>query len=311
MIKLTRAEQKVLSILEEDARTPASQIAKKARLSTEGVLKILDRLKAEGVILRFNSKMNYSRMGYTLIPVQVKLARRDRKTVSSIASFLKSKKVCTWFTFCEGEYDLLMSFRISDAKDRGEMDDALRSLAKYILSRDVALVLEAFEVGKSFIGGNRQVFKVTDHTVEPAALSSVDLHLIECLRSDARTPAIVLSKKVGVSARTVASRISWLRKEGIITGFKTKLSPAALGFQPCIALITFSSHDQKEEMRFLEWCRRKVSVNYLVRMIGAYDVELTLDTDGVQEFYQVIDEIRSEFLWVRKITTLIAKEHQT
>jgi DNA-binding Lrp family transcriptional regulator len=79
MKDLSQAEKKVLTLLEENCRLPANQIAKKIRLSTEGVLKIIDKFKENKIITKFNAKINYSRMGYKLYPVHIKLLKLSEK----------------------------------------------------------------------------------------------------------------------------------------------------------------------------------------------------------------------------------------
>ena len=110
MLSLT--ERKVLTLLEKDGRMPASKIAKKTRLSAEGVIKIIKRLQDRNIITKFNTKINYSRLGYRLYPIQIKLTERNKETIKKITNIIKSHPTCAWYIFCEGEYDLLLSFKI-------------------------------------------------------------------------------------------------------------------------------------------------------------------------------------------------------
>ena len=82
---------------------------------------------------------------------------------------------------------------------------------------------------------------------------------------------------------------------------------ANLGYQPCIALITLGKCDEKEHKRFFTYCQYTKGIHYYLRQIGKYEVEITFDVKNTSEFYNLIDDMREKFSFIKKITTLIAK----
>ena len=58
----------------------------------------------------------------------------------------------------------------------------------------------------------------------------------------------------------------------------------------------------------MTYCQQKRGINYLVRQIGKYDIELTIDVHNVNDFYKLMNDIREQFSFIKKITTLISKE---
>ena len=306
---LSQSEKKVLSLLEQDCRLPAKQIAKKARLSPEGVLKIIRRLEDAGVITRFNTKYNYSRMGQKIYPVAIKLSKLNKEVIGIIKQMMLRHKTCVWFTFCEGEYDLLLSFRISSENDKQDMDSLLLEMSDYVAEKDVSIALLAFEISKSFDGEghSRRLFPVFDFNLEAVRLSLEERKILDLLKENSRETVLNIAGKVGIGARAVSSKIKKLEKDGIISGFKTKVNTAALGFQPCIALISFNSHTTQDMRRFVTYCQHKQGINYLLKQIGKYDVELTIDLPDVDGFYSLMEELREQFRFIKKVTTLISK----
>lgn len=310
MKELNKSERKVLTLLEENCRLPANQIAKKTRLSPEGVLKIIRRLGEKGVIKRFNTKINYSRVGYKIFPVHIKLLRLNNKIINEIKENVSKHKTCAWYAFCEGEYDLLISFKILSEKDKLDMNELLLEISDNVLEKEVSIVLHAFEVGKSFIdqGHINKLFSTFDHELEKAELSNEEMRILSILKSNSRETVLNLSKKVNLSARVVSSKIKRLEKLKVISGYKTKINTSVLNFQPCIALISLGNHSEQELRKFITYCQQKRGVSYLVRQIGKYDIELTIDVNDVNDFYGLMDDIRGQFLFLKKITTLITKE---
>jgi len=310
METLNKSEKNVLTLLEQNCRTPANQIAKRLRLSPEGVLKIIKRLENSGVITRFNTKYSYSKMGYKLFPVHIKLTKLNKEIIARIKSSIIKHKSCAWYMFCEGEYDLLLSFKIASHKDTQDMNELLRDIADYTHEKELSVVLYSFEISKSFIHENqtRKLFQTFDYENEPAILSKEETKILEILKSNSRETVLNISEKVHLSARVISSKIKKLEKENIISGFKTKINTAILGFQPCIALIALNKHDETDLLRFVTYCQNKPGINYLVRQEGKYDIELTIEVQNTNEFYEVMDELREQFQFIKKMTNLISKE---
>ena len=309
MKNLSQSEKKILTLLEQDCRLSANQMAKKTRLSPEGVLKIIKRLKNEKIISRFNTKINYSRMGYKLYPAHIKLSKQNQKIKKEIKKILSNHKTCAWYTFCEGEYDLLLSFKILSEKDKLDMNLLFQELSVYTLEKEIHTALYAFEISKSFTNQKTSnFFQTLDHQLEKTNLSNKDIELLDLLKLNSRETILNLSKKTKLSPKVVTSKIKKFKKTKVISGFKTKINTASLNFQPCVALITLDKYNPTDLQNFIKYCQHKEGINYLVRVMGKYDLELTIDVENINHFYSLMNDIREKFTFIKKITTLISTE---
>ncbi|MEO1457728.1 MAG: Lrp/AsnC family transcriptional regulator [Pseudomonadota bacterium] len=61
-------------------------------------------------------------------------------------------------------------------------------------------------------------------------LDAIDAAILRELCADARIPRAELSRRVGLSAPSVADRVRRLEDTGIITGYGARLDPARLGY---------------------------------------------------------------------------------
>ncbi|MBT7902321.1 Lrp/AsnC family transcriptional regulator [Candidatus Woesearchaeota archaeon] len=309
MRNLTQSEKKVLELLEQNCRLSSNQIAKQSRLSPEGVIKIINRLQTNKIIIKFSNKINYSKIGFKLYPIHLKLKKVTKKTIQEIKSILKSSKTNVWYRFCEGEYDLLLSFKISDEYQKKDMNQTLNKISKHILEKDVSLVLSAFELSKPFTEKKKsKIFQTYDCEVTPEIISEQELKLINCLKENSRTQIIDIAKKLKMSSASIITKIKKLQKQKIITGFKTKINVAKLNYQPCIALLTLGPHTKQDLSKFITYCQLTPGIHYLVHQIGKYDVDVTFDVINVNEFYKIIEDIRNKFEFIEKVSTLIAKD---
>ncbi len=311
MYKLNKSEKKVISLLEQDCRISSRQIAKKARLSTQGVIKIINRLIKKKIIIKFNTKINYTKIGYSINPVHIKLNKLNKEIADQIKNTLKKYKCCVWNTFAEGEYDLLLSFKILDHKEKLDMYDALLELSPHILEKDVSMVTNAFAISKSFLEQtkDREFFTTVnlDHVKE--SLSEKDFKLIELLRTNSRNKIITLAAKLNTTSKSVILNIKSLKQKKVISGFKTTLNLAKLNLQPCTALITLQKHKQEDYNRLVNYCKNKRQINYFIKQVGKYDIHLDFDVKDINEFYELVDDIRNNFDFIKKITTLIIKKN--
>jgi Lrp/AsnC family transcriptional regulator, leucine-responsive regulatory protein len=308
MEKLNKSECKVLTILEKDCRRPANQIAKELKLSTEGVIKLIKRLKEKNIISKFKTKINYSKMDYCIYPLHIKLLKLNDSVIKKIKERIKEHKSCAWYNFCEGEYDLLLSFKIYDNIEKEDMDLLISEIAEFISEKETSIVLNAFEISKSFIPNPRKNFFTTyDYKTKSEKLSDDELKLIDLLRLNSRETILNIADKMKTTPRIAMSRLKGLKEKKVITGFKTKLNMASLGYQPCIALIATGKNKPEDYERFFDYCRSTEGIHYLVRQIGKYELELTFDVEGINQFYTLIDDIRSRFPFIKKISTLIPK----
>jgi len=65
---------------------------------------------------------------------------------------------------------------------------------------------------------------------EETGLDHIDAAILRALCVDARIPRAELSRRVGLSAPSVADRVRRLEDVGIITGYGARINPARLGY---------------------------------------------------------------------------------
>lgn len=64
-------------------------------------------------------------------------------------------------------------------------------------------------------------------------LDKLDCRILEMLTSNARIPFLEIARDCGVSGASIHQRIQKLISMGVIKGFETLVSPAALGYETC------------------------------------------------------------------------------
>ncbi len=77
---------------------------------------------------------------------------------------------------------------------------------------------------------NKQVNSRECLRLKEAGFDAIDAAILRELAADARIPRAELSRRVGLSAPSVADRVRRLEDVGIITGYGARIDPARLGY---------------------------------------------------------------------------------
>jgi len=62
-------------------------------------------------------------------------------------------------------------------------------------------------------------------------IDGIDKEILRALMSDARTPILEISRKIGISGAAIHQRLRKLEKSGIISGSKFIINPKVLGYK--------------------------------------------------------------------------------
>jgi Lrp/AsnC family transcriptional regulator, leucine-responsive regulatory protein len=111
--------------------------------------------------------------------------------------------------------------------------------------------------------------------------------LLEELQSDARVSIAELGRRVGLSAPAVAERIQRLEQEGVIEGYRARVSPRALGF--ALSAILRVRPAPRELRKVAELARETPEIVECHRITGDDCYFMKLHVRDVEHLEEVID----------------------
>lgn len=118
---------------------------------------------------------------------------------------------------------------------------------------------------------------------------AIDRQLIELLTVNARLPAAVLGRKLGLSRTTIQSRIERLERNGAILGYTVRTAaPAVSPLVKAHVLVTLAP---KQTAAVEAMLRRIAQVRELHAVSGAVDLIAVVSGSSTAELDQVIDQI--------------------
>ncbi|MGW3966479.1 Lrp/AsnC family transcriptional regulator [Amycolatopsis sp. NPDC005003] len=140
-------------------------------------------------------------------------------------------------------------------------------------------------------------------------LDQLDIAILACLQSDARTIAETIGAKVGLSAAAVQRRIKRLREAGVIEREVAVLSPEALGLGMTFVVTV---EMERENLAVFEGFRRQVlaedAVQQCYYVTGTADYVLIVTSSDMAAFEAFTRRMFFDNPDVRHFTTSVAMD---
>ena len=123
----------------------------------------------------------------------------------------------------------------------------------------------------------------------PVVLDEIDQALLAELERDADRPIVELARRIGLSPAATLKRVRRLKEEGVITGVRARVDPAAAGhpLQVYVA-VTLSQHDESSHRRFEATVRQIPQVLSGAWVTGETDALLEVVARNVDELQRVL-----------------------
>lgn len=299
MYKLDLKDRKILYELDTNARQPLSKIAKKVHLTREAVLYRLNKLKAQGIIRKFLTVINMTKLGYTHHKVFVKLHNITETKEKELINDLVKNPLISWIASCDGAYSLIFAPK---AKNIVELNKILTNINnkywKYFMEKDVATIVEAHHFYRDYLiekqgtterkivwGGQQQTIKIDE----------INKKILDELAIDSRISAVDIANKLKISADAVIKRIKNLEKAEIIEHYMVWTDNLKLGQQFFKVLITLHNINEEKQKEITSYCQQNPNIIYIVNALGPWQLELDVEVKNITEFRKLIRDFLNRF----------------
>src|SRR3989338_4254128 len=102
-------DRNILAELDINARQSNNQIGAKVRLSKEVVNYRINRLKENGIIIRFHTVINYFKLGNVKFKLYLRLTKANKDKIDEIAKFFQKHPKTEWVALTTGRWILLLA----------------------------------------------------------------------------------------------------------------------------------------------------------------------------------------------------------
>jgi Lrp/AsnC family transcriptional regulator for asnA, asnC and gidA len=316
MKELDKTDRKILYLLDRNARTPLSALARKAGLSKESLHYRLRRLIKGGYISKFYTIINNAKFGYYLFKIYIQLQNTTEETEKKMVDYLYSHPRYAWSCFSSGRWDLLIAVWATDPLDFDESFqlDFMSRFSDYVLSKEISIT-------KHNINQNRRWFYPTDEEpvssdvggkAQDIGLDETDKEILRIIANNARMPVTRIAELAKTTPAVVGHRLNAMEKKGVILAYKISFDLGRYGYEFCKSFIYLKNIDPKRFRELLEYCRMHKNILNIVTTFGSWDMELEFEVPNFDYFHSAMRELRNKFSDIVKSydSILIYKEYK-
>ena len=299
MLKIDRTDRKVLFELDKNARQPYRELAKKVGASEDMVRYRVKRLVDNDVIQVFNTVLQSAKLGFAYHKLWLKLHNVNERRVGRIINYLVYHSSVVWVSRMYGAFDIGVTVKVHRIHELGMlMEDLLAQFSANINNRVFAVnLIGEYLTRDYFVRDCRRKPKVSSYSVylDPVKLTDTEEQILHELAKNARTSATEIAEVCSVSTDTVLSKIRRLEKEGVISRYNLVLNHEALGRLFYKVMINANHISPERQQEFLDHCRRKANIAFMVNTLGQWDYEFDVEVATVAEHRELMMDLTKNF----------------
>ncbi|MBI2661664.1 AsnC family transcriptional regulator [Candidatus Woesearchaeota archaeon] len=304
MRKLDITDRKILLELDTNARVSFSQIGKKLRIGKNNVQYRVKRLLEDGAIKKFVTQFSLGTLGLFLGKIFLQLSGFSKETEREIYDYLINDKRVSWAAKCEGRWDLMIGTYVENIMQLDNIKkDFFQKYEKYITSYDAVFVVEAYTSQRTYLLNKKTIPQKIEGFIgtKNIELDSKDKKIIHLIANNARFNYLDIAKNLNINIKTAQKRIKELENKGVIQGYVTFLDTQKIGYNFFKLCIYLQNHQTKFNS-FLRYCMELPNVVHVIESLGPWEIELEIETETLEDFYNLTHKIRNDFSDIIKKT---------
>ncbi len=303
MLKLDLKDRKLLYELDTNSRQSYAELARKIGLSKDAVIYRISKLQEAGIIKQFHTVIDVGKLGFISFRLYLKLQNSTPQREEEIIEFLKQKKEVVWLVSIDGNYDLGMWILTKTIAEMNHFwKELLQTYGNFIAERALTIFTKVSYFPRSYLlnkaGNEQQYVFITEP--EESKIDQKDLEILQLLASQARIPTLEIAQKVGLTAKTTASRIKELENQTIIIGYRTQFDLEKLGYQYFKVHFNLHNLTAPKEKKFRQYIKQHPNVVYDNEVLGGDDIEIEIQVKTLPELRLIIADIKKNFAEIIK-----------
>jgi len=307
-------DKKILAELDNNSRQTDSEIAKKVGLSKQVVNYRIQNLISKDIISNFYTIVNISRFGLDFYYVFIQLSNINKEQEKKLAEQIEKLDYVGWLVSGVGRWDFVVGINADSILNFEKYLSQLTNLCgKHLHEYIFTTLVSAEHLSYKFLPSKDISYGVKQgEKKEAISLGEDDKKILKTISQNARLPITEISKKTNLPIHTISYHLKSLIKSNIIEGFKPKINIARLGYEWHLLLIQLQSASDKRKKEFLEFCKYHKNIYYVTNTIGLYNVMLDIHVNNMQEFKEVLLDIKEKFSDIVKLyeSIIIFEEHK-
>ncbi len=311
--RLDAKDKQIVSMLLHNSRTALTSIAKKTRLSRDGVDYRVKRLEKEGIIKGYNVTIKYEALGYHVFHVFLLVEEKDQTERKRFIDFMKENESVIRLIEYTDRWDFETAII---AKTVIEFDEIIMNIVsefpKLIIEKSKLETIRRFNIHNAPMLIGKEKIKIEKRIVQKEIrIDETDKQILKEISNNCRKAYYEIGTKIGVSSDTVRYRVKKMIADGIINEFTTMIELSRIGYQFYTFTMNLNLFDKKNEYKMESYIMDQNSIVGSMKMLGTWDLIIYIAVQNHREFHVIVKELKNLFSdTIKQYDTWVAyKEH--
>jgi Lrp/AsnC family leucine-responsive transcriptional regulator len=298
-LKLDAKDRKLLYVLDKNARSTYSSLAKSAGVSKQVARYRLNELEKAGAISSYFTIIDIARLGYAVTKAFIKMQNANEQQEAELINWLKANTNVVWLASSDGQFDIAFGMRSVNVErytqQLAELDNRFGHL---FLERQIAPIVKGQYFHRDYLlgkeAGTERELAFGSVPIVPQ-LDEKDWKILVELGKNSRVPIVDMARRVGISPDAISKRLAKLEKSGVVQGYILVLNNQILGQLHYKVLIRLKSVTRKKYDLLLSFCKLHPNIFYIVRTFGVWEFEIDMEVQDVPAFRRIMRELKEKF----------------
>ena len=298
--KIDKINKKILFELDKNSRISERKLAKVVGRSKESVRYRISKLLEKGIIKRFTTWIDPTKVGHQSAKIYVTLANIPQRKKEFI-KFVRNDKRLFWFAIAEGAWNAGMTFFVKDNEEFFNLKNEIFTKFKdLIIDSYTASLVSVHYYGKTYIYNGETPQITMFNKVEDYVLDDISVNVLKELFLNSRINIVSLANKYKTSVEIIKNRIKKLEEQKIIVRYTVEIDFQKLGYDFYKTFLYFHNINESDLKKLMEYSRRAPNIRFLVKQISPWDIELEVMVRSNKEYNEIISKITEEFAKIIK-----------
>lgn len=312
-INIDRVDKKILSILEVNARTPVSELARKIGKSRTIIEYRLKQFEKKGIVRGYYCLLDPSKFGLTVWKLWISLHAISKEQRSKFFIFLEHNPHVWWYAECAGIYDAVICVLAKSPHEFNHFFDGIQENYGSLITDSAILINVSFEYHvRGFLLDNPSRLIGTSFQEKPLTkkLPKDAIKILRLLSRNSRITYAELSHQTHKNVKTIKKTIQALKKYGVIVYFRPSIDITKLGYEYYKVLLYLHNPRGGILPPIVHWCRNQKNITAVISCVGPWQLELEVEIDTYRNLCAMLTELKDKFPGIIKSyeTLLITKE---
>lgn len=292
-IRLDAKDRKILAAIAENARSPATVVAKKAGVSRDTAKYRIAGLEKQGLIQGYRAIIDISRLGFDAYHIFLQLNKPSKEIEQELIRKFKAYPFLRALLKFNGRYDFELAVIAKSVADFDSILDAvLNDCAKYLQDYEVMVISKTYSA-KTFPPSFIKCRTAQKKEAKKCQTDDKDKKILTVIADNASLPLYKISGAVGLSPDAANYRIKAMHENGIITGFVPVINYSALGYSVYAVLVMINGLSAEKESKLKQFINSDGHIIWAVKTVGKHNLLAYVCVKDNDELHETINSLRA------------------